>query len=45
MYIENKEHKKAMRVGCILLVVSAVITLLSLYGLWQLVANHIIPLL
>lgn len=43
--IRNKEYQKAMRLGCILLIASAVIVMLALYGAFQLVANHIIPLL
>lgn len=45
MYIEDKNKKKAIRTGCIVLIASAAIILLALYGLWQLVANHIIPML
>lgn len=45
MHIENKERKKALRIGCILLVASAAIMLLAIYGAVQIVYNHIIPLL
>lgn len=45
MHIENKERKKALRIGCIVLVASAAIILLALYGAVQIVYNHIIPLL
>lgn len=45
MHIENKERKKALRIGCIMLVASAAIILLALYGAVQIVYNHIIPLL
>ena len=45
MHIENKERKRALRIGCIVLMASAAIILLALYGLVQIVYNHIIPLL
>lgn len=45
MHIENKERKRALRIGCIVLVASAAIILLALYGAVQIVYNHIIPLL
>ena len=45
MHIENKERKKALRIGCIVLMASAAIILLALYGVVQIVYNHIIPLL
>lgn len=45
MHIENKERKKALRIGCIMLVASAAIILLAIYGAVQIVYNHIIPLL
>lgn len=45
MHIENKERKRALCIGCIVLVASAAIILLAIYGLVQIVYNHIIPLL
>ena len=45
MHIENKERKRALRIGCIVLVASVAIILLAIYGLVQIVYNHIIPLL
>ena len=45
MHIENKERKRALRIGGIVLVASVAIILLAIYGLVQIVYNHIIPLL
>ena len=45
MHRENKERKRALRIGCIVLVASVAIILLAIYGLVQIVYNHIIPLL
>lgn len=45
MHIEDKNRKRALRIGCIMLMASAAIILLALYGAVQIVYNHIIPLL
>lgn len=43
MIIPNYD-KKAFRTGCIFLLVLVIILALAVYGLVQLVSNHIIPL-
>lgn len=43
MVLSDKEKRKAARVGCLFMIISAVIMLLAGYGAVQLVANHIIP--
>lgn len=42
MIIEDKNRKKALRTGCLVLVAGVVILLLAAYGLLQLVYNHLI---
>lgn len=43
MFIPDYD-KKTLRTGCIFLLVLFVILALAVYGLVQLVANHLIPL-
>lgn len=43
MVLSDKEKRKAARVGCLFMIIAAVIMLLAGYGAVQLVANHIIP--
>lgn len=41
----TKEERKAVRLGCLLLIIAAIMALLAFYGAAQLVTNYIIPLL
>lgn len=43
MIIPNYD-KKTFRTGCIFLLVLVIILVLAVYGLMQLVSNHLIPL-
>lgn len=43
MVLSDKEKRKAARVGCLFMIISAVMMLLAGYGAVQLVTNHIIP--
>lgn len=43
MFVPNYD-KKTLRTGCIFLLALFIILVLAVYGLVQLVANHLIPL-
>ena len=43
MVLTDKEKRKAARMGCLFMIIAAVVMLFAGYGAVQLVANHIIP--